>query len=877
LAKISRELEDASKTPSGLRPGAGKDVEGGSGNAVEKAMGNASGDIQGGGNESGNEAINVNVSHRRVIANAASLCRELDKLLSQDDIKQRLATDADYEEFIVALVAAIAFCKRGLCPGWIRGNALFAIWQSGGKKFAIDDTNFASKLTQVLQPLKLLEKLPKQSKFLEKLQNQTDRIINSSDYEALIDSPLLVAWVYQCLRQKPRKDILQTKLNPQSARAEDVCLSNLPHLTQWFTPPWISRFLVEETLTKASGADASFCDPACGAGNILVEALEFLFHKQMTINGQRSIDVLAKIFDQQLFGFDIDPFIIDQAGFALYLAARNLGPVADLPIPKLFHFGYDEFAEQSAIGSLYLGLAEIPDNVMLYQVGMETAVAARSIQRNFSAVATNPPYLGHRLLPKALSTFIKTNYYSARFDIYSAFLIACTRLLKKCGRMGLICQQSFLSIQRYEDLRKELLSLCQIESLVQLGSGAFAAKKGEKVSNAIIIATNTAGSENTGEHYTRCWRLTDAKSKDQAEASGINSIACTSVPLSNIGIIPGSSLAFWCPADLARLFIDCPPLASEATGVVLVNGLFTCDNDRFVKMHWQVEKHELQDYVSYDKGGGQKWYRQTPYKLLWQDNGNNIREFRHSRGQSKSLPGEAFYFQPGITYSYIGTSGFSARLLSPNSVFDIASSSLFSSRIDFYYLLGFLNSSLVRFLLGVLNPTVNFQIGDLRKLPFIEPDNKTMQAVADKAKKAVVLSRELDRLDPLSPDYAKPALLQSQYISNGSLDLKQAHEEHIKLLADLNEREAQIQNEIDKAIFSLYSVSNENQELIQKDFWVTSNAKKNDLSKLPSLQDCLKELISYLNKGSKDSYLALGVDKPDLLLSQAKQILDSPR
>ena len=103
--------------------------------------------------------------------------------------------------------------------------------------------------------------------------------------------------------------------------------------------------------------------------------------------------------------------------------------------------------------------------------------------------------------------------------------------------------------------------------------------------------------------------------------------------------------------------------------------------------------------------------------------------------------GERFYFRQGITYSYIGTKGFKARLLSPGSVFDIASSALFSDEIDLSYMLGFLNSSLIRFILGTLNPTVNFQIGDLRRIPMRKPSHDTEREVAALAMEAVDLAR----------------------------------------------------------------------------------------------------------------------------------------
>src|SRR5262249_33847602 len=153
-----------------------------------------------------------------------------------------------------------------------------------------------------------------------------------------------------------------------------------------------------------------------------------------------------------------------------------------------------------------------------------------------------------------------------------------------------------------------------------------------------------------------------------AEERGIASLPETRVPHSQFAIISGAPFAFWCPPSIARLFHAHPPMESSDTRITLTNGLFTCNNSKFVKPHWQVPEAERDEYVPYDKGGGQKWYRTTPYLLHWGKDGAAIREYRAKRGQSRKLPGERFYFQTGVTYSYIGTKGFRARLLSPNAI-----------------------------------------------------------------------------------------------------------------------------------------------------------------------------------------------------------------
>ncbi len=209
--------------------------------------------------------------------------------------------------------------------------------------------------------------------------------------------------------------------------------------------------------------------------------------------------------------------------------------------------------------------------------------------------------------------------------------------------------------------------------------------------------------------------------------------------------LAGQPFAFHCPVEIAAIFKNEPSLAQLQDDFVLTNGLFTCDNNRFVKLTESLKPHELGDYVPYDKGGGIKWYHRTPYSLHWGKGGQEVRDFRVERGQSRSLPGENYYFQPGVTYSYIGTKGFSARLLSQGSVFDIASSAIFSRRHDLHYVLGFFNSALVAYLLSILNPTVNFQIGDLRRLPFRAPQPEMESTIAKLGA----------RQWPLSPDYSK--------------------------------------------------------------------------------------------------------------------------
>src|SRR5262249_2423002 len=141
----------------------------------------------------------------------------------------------------------------------------------------------------------------------------------------------------------------------------------------------------------------------------------------------------------------------------------------------------------------------------------------------------------------------------------------------------------------------------------------------------------------------RCWRVLEPGQKVLAEEKGIASLPETRVTHSQFAIISGAPLAFWCPSHIARLFQLYSPMENAKAGIALTNGLFTCNNNQFVKHHWQVPEDETDQYVPYDKGGGQKWYRTTPHMLHWGKDGAAIREYRAKQGQSRKLPGERYY------------------------------------------------------------------------------------------------------------------------------------------------------------------------------------------------------------------------------------------
>lgn len=645
----------------------------------------------------------------------------------------------------------------------------------------IDDSAFASLTAPLHLPdgaLKidlaaiLLASMRSQIKDRSNVETQTAMIMND-----LATDILTIGWAAEWLT-----------LNSSCGR------DSVQKQTQIFTPGKIACFLAAETLknhfektARSAAAPAlTILDPACGAGHLLVAAGEAWLKANDFQSRERADQarLMRHLIAETLFGLDIDPLLTALAGLSTYLLVRRELPIADeaaakidlsLPLPQVYTV--------DAEGSLGLGLKKTYGRDLAHrQIDLGSALPG-----SFSCIVMNPPYQSARTMHDTTRDFLRKHYQQSSGDLYTAFIELGIRLLAPGGRLATIVQKSFLFIQRYRSLRLKLLENCRIKTIVDLGPGTFSSKPGEKVMSAVLVLEKKDGdTEPVGAiSYGR-----DLDKTKQIEGRSALEI---------ITNITGSPFALDCPVKLAELFKKLPAIG-DYPNLFTVNGLFTCNNKRFIKHKNELMEEDLQTYVPYDKGGGKKWYHETELYLRWLDEGEEIRAYRHSRGQSRSLPGEEFYFQPGLTYSYIGTKGFKARLLSKGSIFDIASSAVFSKEVDLGFLLALFNSSLYIYLLSVLNPTINFQIGDIRRLPYKDPGD-CEQGLAVLAAEAVELTRNW-----------------------------QADKTAGRRLKDnaIREREAAIQAEIDRLIFDLFDIPRSERSKIEASSWV-SESRRNSL------------------------------------------------
>lgn len=155
----------------------------------------------------------------------------------------------------------------------------------------------------------------------------------------------ILGWMYQYYNAEAKDAFFKSK--------DKATPETLPAATQLFTPEWIVRYMVQNSLGRLwmlnnpqsplreqmeyyiepdvahedfiaveRPEDITLCDPACGSGHILVYAFELLFAMYLE-RGHRERDIPSLILQNNLRGLEIDPRAAQLASLALAMCARE--------------------------------------------------------------------------------------------------------------------------------------------------------------------------------------------------------------------------------------------------------------------------------------------------------------------------------------------------------------------------------------------------------------------------------------------------------------------------------------------------------------------------------------------------------------------------
>jgi len=636
----------------------------------------------------------------------------------------------------------------------------------------------------------------------------------------------ILGWLYQFYISEKKDTVM--------ARKSAVPTEDIPAVTQLFTPHWIVRYLVENSLGQlwmlnhptsklrdqmpyyiegeSDAVESDFLkigkpeeiklvDPAAGSGHMLTYAFDLLV-KIYEEEGYAPSEIPEKILTHNLYGLEICPRAAQLAQFALvckareisrtafrsptqpqviclqdisfeenelrdYIGALKMGDLFSQPVLKLMH----QFEQATNFGSLIQpcldekAIADVRSAIEGKDLGSQLFLRethrkvlrvldqAEALTQRYHVVVANPPYKLKGDLNGQLQQYMENHYPKSKGDLFGCFIERGLGLVFQSGLNAMVTMQAWLFIDTFKDLRAEILNNHQIVNLVQIGFNSFP-ELNSKFALAAAFIIRKKSRMHVG-HFMTLNHAPKNADKEKVFFNQMHSGAIFRVDSQSFKLIEGMPISFEASEKLKSAFSTCEQLRNVAEPR---QGMATGDNDRFVRYWFEVclnrigigfaDKKAASDsrkkWFPYNKGGGfRKWYGNQICIVDWEKDGERIQNFTDSNGKLRSRPqNKEYYFKESITWSLIGLT-FGPRHTPTGFLFDVGGSSAFPPKDKMHFIIAFLASKISSECLLSLNPTLNYQVGDIQRLPIKFPEDPLAKKEIEKiAAENIGLSRD---------------------------------------------------------------------------------------------------------------------------------------
>lgn len=770
----------------------------------------------------------------------------------------------------------------------------------------------------------------------------------------------IIGWLYQYYIAEENQRVIQTK---KRYKKEEI-----PFATQLFTPDWIVRYMVQNSLgrywveshpedrelidqweyylenpnpeldfeeklapylnKKMKIEEIKCFDPAMGSGHILVYIFDVLYQIYKRC-GYMERDIPKLIIEKNLYGLEIDDRAYQLACFAIIMKAqqynprflrdlesqvRNTGEYIKLNLVSIQETnGFDikdieylagetngdnfhktkKFIEQFREAKIYGSLTEIVEfdeeflnkrvNDILnnpvvdleYQESkdkvdntiLDLIKQTKIMNQIYDVLVTNPPYIGYRYLNPLLNDFISKKYSDVKADIFSAFMMYSFSKVIDSGQIGLMTPNVWMFISSYEKLREIIINEKNISSLIQLSTSGFS----EAVVHIATFTLRNINIDTSGEYI----RLTGFKGIESQPIKTIEAVINPNVEYrynsktEKFKKIPGSTIAYWVSESLGDVFYN-----NKTIGDIydVKQGMTTADNNRFLRYWYEVNNNKIgygckdtvdaaesrKKWFPYNKGGAfRKWFGNNEYIVNYENDGYEMKEFTSKlpQGTWVRLKSRDYYFKESITWTFISSSKFGVRYSEKGYIFDVAGSSMFPED-DIYYILGFLSTNLTFDFLQIINPTLNYQIKDVKSLPIII-DDKYKHRVEKLVKDNILICKMDWNSFETSWDFRKHPLVNAQCtVHNSQSKDNRTMEEAFKNWKEFTERQFNRlkanEEEINRIFIEIYGLQDElNPEVEGKDITITKvvEEKSEEDRKNPYTIDKKQAVESFISYG----------------------------
>ena len=623
----------------------------------------------------------------------------------------------------------------------------------------------------------------------------------------------IIGWLYQFYISEKKDQVIG-----KVVKSEDI-----PAATQLFTPNWIVKYMVQNSLgatwvatypdTPLKGQmefyiepaeqtpevqaqlaaitpdsldpeALTLIDPACGSGHILVEAYELL--KAIYLErGYRQRDIPELILTKNLYGLDICPRAAQLTAFSLLMKGREddrrllergiqlnvmalkdstglnverLAASVDLAAAGISSADVRMLAELFAHATTFGSLIQVPEaladklpefKLLLEQISRDLFATnelrrlgaltqqAEILARRYDTVVANPPYMGIKGMNADIKGLASEHYPDAKTDLFACFIERGYTLASKTGCKAMVSMQSWMFLSSFQAMREKLLSQRTIATMAHIGYNSFPSMN-SKIAQATAFASRACLVENYVGVFIDLNTTLQSADKEAIFLERTPSRRYET-PSTAFRAIPGAPIAYWASPTVLNAFLSNPSLSDLAEPKV---GLQTGDNDRFLRRWTEVSSAKIGLHVKCAndtvasgvkwipcmKGGAyRKWYGNHDLVVNWDNNGSEIKQHPGSY-----IRNERYYFKPGMTWSTVTSSSFSMRKVPSGFLFETKGSVLFpKDDSQAPYLLAYMNSSLVDYLLKMVAPTLDYHEGPLGRIPCMEAPVEDAGKISD--------------------------------------------------------------------------------------------------------------------------------------------------
>lgn len=587
------------------------------------------------------------------------------------------------------------------------------------------------------------------------------------------DQVQIIGWLYQYYNTEPKDKVFADLKKNIKISAQAI-----PAATQLFTPDWIVRYMVENSLGrlwaeghgKPDDADWKYyldeaeqedpvkaelekiraeykniqpenikiIDPCMGSGHILVYAFDVLIDIYRSCGwGER--DAAKSILRNNLYGLDIDRRAYQLAYFAVMMKARQYNRRICSPEnqPNLANFadvmGADtdmlsgsirRFAEQFAFADTYGSLMTVTapaDIDTAFSVFMPTIGLN---MRQFDMMMKIYKILSQKYdvvctnppyMGGSGMNAKLSEFVKSKFPDSKSDLFAC--FIEKCGQLAKPHGFYAMITQHafmFLSSYENLRRKLMLKTTVNMAH--LGARAFDEIGGEVVQTTAFVMTGHIKDYKGTYARLVDTVGENEKRDLFLSGDKRFAAKQENFSKIPGMPVAYWVSENFIRAFERGISIdsISDFTGSQHI----TANNDKYLRLHWEIDANKVgmgKKWVYYAKGGDfRKWYGNIELVVDWSEGAVQY----YKTNSTSNLLAEKYRFKEGITYTELTSSVNTFRYLPPVCIFDKKGPSIVSVK-KLWYCLGIFGTKIAPLYFAILNPTLSTQVRDVKNLPII--------------------------------------------------------------------------------------------------------------------------------------------------------------